>query len=311
MKKEEIIEWIMSYEEDTQDYELEKKKIKEALGNDLYDFLKNTGCVLAGGAITSLFTGKEVNDYDIYFTKPNALGRVVTQFLGESVEDYLFSYSQLVCFVTEKSILTKRAENGALVQFIHYKVHPDVDSIFKSFDFTINMGAFDFGTEKFVFHKDFFKHNSQRVLRFNDKTDYPFISLLRSNKYKDRGYKISISETLRIALTCAATRIDSWDSLIDQIGSMYGVDKKNMFDTTKEFSIQEACAQLEKVGLMVGNVKAKSYTIDGIVKEVENSLDENFMNWVNSGIWSRELYNFEHSYVKVPIAVQPPTTFGE
>ena len=46
-------------------YEVEKRKIKEMLGSEVYDVLKETKCVLAGGAITSLFTNKEINDFDI------------------------------------------------------------------------------------------------------------------------------------------------------------------------------------------------------------------------------------------------------
>ena len=43
-------------------YEVEKAKIKQAIGGDVYDMLKETKCILAGGAITSLFTNKEIND---------------------------------------------------------------------------------------------------------------------------------------------------------------------------------------------------------------------------------------------------------
>jgi hypothetical protein len=41
-------------------YEFEKAKIKQSIGVDVYDMLKDLKCVLAGGAITSIFTGKEV-----------------------------------------------------------------------------------------------------------------------------------------------------------------------------------------------------------------------------------------------------------
>ena len=39
-------------------YEIEKLKIKQMLGSEVYDMLKETKCVLAGGAITSLFTNQ-------------------------------------------------------------------------------------------------------------------------------------------------------------------------------------------------------------------------------------------------------------
>lgn len=310
MWKEEVVEFIKNYTDTNQaDFENERKKIKTSLG-DIYEMLKDTGCVLAGGALTSIFTNKPVNDWDIYLTKENALGRIVATIYGESADEYFSQYELMVNFVTEKSMLTKIKSTEELVQFIHYKTHDSIESIFQSFDYTINMVAYDFATETFVFHEDFFKHLSQRVLKFNDKTDYPFISLLRANKYRERGYAISMSEVLRIALTCADKEIDSWDALIDQIGSMYGVEKKDIFDTTKEFSIKEAVDQLSIVGLKIGKVTAKSYYMDSVIDLVKPALDTNFLNWYEvhgNKSWTVDRpYNWEKTY-EIPVAPAAPT----
>lgn len=45
-------------------FEIEKNLIKKTIGEDVYGLLKDTKCILAGGAITSIFSGTEVMDYD-------------------------------------------------------------------------------------------------------------------------------------------------------------------------------------------------------------------------------------------------------
>ena len=47
-------------------YDWQKRKLKRELGY-FYDIFLNYECYLAGGAITSIFTNKEINDYDIFF----------------------------------------------------------------------------------------------------------------------------------------------------------------------------------------------------------------------------------------------------
>ena len=44
-------------------YEFQKKKLKRLLGNK-YDTLKKAKCILAGGAVRSIFCNKEVNQRD-------------------------------------------------------------------------------------------------------------------------------------------------------------------------------------------------------------------------------------------------------
>ena len=48
-------------------YEFEKNKLKAYIGKKQYELFKSYRCILAGGAITSLFTNRPINDLDIYF----------------------------------------------------------------------------------------------------------------------------------------------------------------------------------------------------------------------------------------------------
>lgn len=192
------------------EYIFEKKKLQSYLGETLYNALKSYNVIIAGGTITSLFTNKEINDIDIYFRSKLDL----SNFLLEEMN------GKWVIAKTDKAFLFKY--NKIKVQAIYFKYFDNVDEIFNTFDFTVCMGAYDFTVEDFILHKDFLKHNSQRILKFNQNTAYPIVSALRVDKYKKKGYYISKAEFIRIMLTILQFNITDYKTLKEQMGGMYG-----------------------------------------------------------------------------------------
>lgn len=210
--------------------QFEENKLFNYLG-DLTDTLKRYNCYVAGGTITSLFTNRDINDIDIYFRDE------------QSAIDFLYEVwkeGQWVTALTKKAIMLKYGELD--IQLIFFKYFNSAEEIFDTFDFTINMGAYDFKLDQFVLHDDFLKHNSQRILRFNSKTAFPIVSLLRVQKYQDRGYSISKSEFIRMILSSMNMKIESYEELKDQMGGMYGVNYDKLFEELKdgEFSLEKA-----------------------------------------------------------------------
>ncbi len=212
------------------DCEFEKNKLKEYLGDKLYDILKKYNCIIAGGSICSIFTNRDINDIDVYFRSKDDISRLL---LNEMSGYY-------VLCATQKAILMKY--DSKEVQFIHFKYYEKAEDIFETFDFTICMGAYDFKTEEFILHKEFLKHNAQRILIYNVTTAFPIISALRINKYKDKGYKISKMEFIKIMMTINSLKIKSYKELKEQIGGMYGENFGRLFEneTDKEFNMLDA-----------------------------------------------------------------------
>lgn len=259
-------------------YEVEKKKIKDALG-DAYGILQENKMVLAGGAITSLFTNREIADFDLYFTNKQSIGNILAEVYGFSDIDDIGRYTLQLCHATDRSFLTQDKQQNKL-QFIHYSVHPTIDSIFQSFDFTACMGAYDFATEEFVFHPDFFKANAQRSLEFNKGTDFPIVSLLRVDKYKNKGYTISKAQMLRIAFTIVNKEYDSWEKVISEISGLYGVKPEDIFDTTRPFSIDAVIDSLVGVQLKESPKLIDTVTeLEKVVELMKGSLSPHFMAW--------------------------------
>jgi hypothetical protein len=191
------------------------------------------GAFAAGGAVTSVFTGKDINDVDVYFKSREAFEYQVAM----AYENGWW------CVSATKRAVTFSDQGGAPIQFMHFDFFPTAQAIFDAFDFTVVMGAYDFDTKEFVFHDDFLKHNSQRFLRFHPGTRYPLASATRVLKYQDRGYTIGKGDILKIALASRKVKIDTWEELKDQIGGAYG-EKVVLAGEGQEFSLDAAIAAL-------------------------------------------------------------------
>lgn len=208
------------------DYKAEARKITEKCS-------PIPGAFAAGGAVTSVFTGKPINDVDVYFKSREAFDAAVASAYDEG----------WWCLSSSKRAVTFGDRDGSPIQFMHFDFFPTAQAIFDAFDFTVVMGALDFDTDEFTFHDDFLKHNSQRFLRFHPGTRYPLASATRVLKYQERGYTIGKGDILKIALAGRKVKIESWEDLKDQIGGAYG-EKVVIGSEGKEFSLDAAIEAL-------------------------------------------------------------------
>lgn len=190
------------------------------------------GAYLAGGAVTSVFTNKEINDADVYFKTEHDFQEAVASAYDEG----------LWCADVSKRSVTF-SDNGSIRQYMHFDFFPTANDIFKAFDFTVCMGAYDYDAKELVLHPEFMKHNSQRFLRFNPGTNFPLASATRVLKYQGRGYTIGKGDILKIALACRGVRIESWADLKDQIGGAYGY-KVELAGEGQPFSLAAAIDSL-------------------------------------------------------------------
>lgn len=214
-------------------YKYEKQLLKERLGDALYGELKRCNCFLAGGAITSIFTRQEINDFDIYFRR------------AEDAFSFILDNGGWTIMETDKAFTIKHKKE--MLQAIFFKYFSAAEEIFESFDFTVCMGAYDFQSEEFVLHEDFLKDNASRRLVFNSKTNFPLISALRVEKYKGKGYSISKKEFVKILLGISNLKIDSYEKLKVHVGGMYGDDITHLLNISEEkpFNLEEITATMD------------------------------------------------------------------
>lgn len=194
------------------------------------------GAYIAGGALTSVFTGQPINDADIYFKSRADF---------ESAIESAYEDGYWCVDVSKRSVTF--SDNGRIIQYMHFGFFPTAQDIFNAFDFTVCMGAYDYDSESLELHPDFLKHNSQRFLRFNHGTNFPLASATRVLKYQGRGYTIGKGDILKIALACRGVEINSWEQLEDQIGGSYGY-KVKLAGSDKPFSLEAAIESLTVTG---------------------------------------------------------------
>lgn len=231
-------------------YERQKNKLFQVLGDTLVQALRKSNAIIAGGTITSIFSNAEINDFDIYFRSKEDMKVLIRNFyadedLPEDVFVDICPYTYVFVGMTQRSINFAFHEQS--IQLIHFDYYESPKEIFEDYDFTINMGAYDFKTDEFVFHDEFLSTVAERRLSFNKSTAYPIISLLRVQKYIDRSYTISKKEMFKIALAINSKQIDTWEKLKDQLSGFYGVEVGKFFDCTKEFDLDSAIDMLDQI----------------------------------------------------------------
>lgn len=274
---------IQSY--DKNEFKNEHKRLMSLIPSGLQEALRAHRAIVAGGAITSLFTNAEVNDLDIYFRSWSDL----ESFLAHMADDDLMRGNHTLNKDTngwtgEKRLLRhyckedgnadleyptldeEKAETvhglrnigmtgksvmyafggECILQVIAFDVFPEgANAIFNKFDWTINMGSFDFYEELWHMPVEFLKHNSQKMLILNTQTDHPVISLLRVGKYVSRGYKIAKKEMLKLGIAISQLNLESWDDCKKQLSGMYGTDVDKLFSDTEDFSISALFDKLD------------------------------------------------------------------
>lgn len=302
------------------------KELKKLIPQDHWDFLKAHKCMLVGGALTSILTKKEVNDFDIYFKDRDSfiLASMDVRNIKANLPDdefpeedeinfqYLDAYDfQYICH-TEKSVTFKPKYSEVLFQFIHQNFYKDVSEVFEDFDFTINMIGYDFELDEVTVHPEAMLHLSQRILVTNSGTKYPLISILRTNKYQERGYTISKKEMIKLLLAVNKLEINSYEDVGKHIGGLYGtLNVAEVFDTTKEFSLDEVIAQLSELDFdSLDSIKTDKRPVlfDEALQEIilgEHYSKVPYMKRVNStnGLL---VSNYDNSYVYTVGAVHFP-----
>lgn len=150
--------------------------------------------------------------------------------------------------MTDKSIMFSGADSNPVMQCICFDTFATTQGIFDKFDFTINMGAFNFAEEVWEFDKRFMKHIAQKVLVLNPNTDYPIISMLRADKYRARGYTISRRETMKLGVACSGLKIETWEDAKSHLSGMYGTNVEELFNEKKPFSFEILFDKLDSAG---------------------------------------------------------------
>lgn len=213
-----------------------------------YSFIKILGkheAILAGGALTSLFTKTRIADMDIFFpgqAKVDACLKELQEDSKRSDFDFIRNSGEQSKDITthesknstnvyydlettgydEANILLENVGIDGTASVKLQLVKPSVMSgnaqeVLTTFDFTACMAAYDFAADEFIFHPDFFSHLASKKLHYNEHCDRNHInSLMRSVKYKEKGYDLSVLQLLKMCLSIQ----DKYETFADALKAM-------------------------------------------------------------------------------------------
>lgn len=211
------------------------KDIKKNIPHKLYETLKEFNGIIAGGFIVSVLRKVEINDIDIYFKNvEDCLG-----FIEEFIDDV-----SIVC-LTDKAVTMNHS--GVTIQVIFDRFYHNATEIFKTFDFSCCMASFDVEQDELYLHENFLIDNTRMELNVNGKTSYPLMSLMRVNKYINKGYFISRKELLKLSLQVTKLDIKDWGDLGKHIGGMYGLNISKFFDKKEPFDLDVVIDKLSDI----------------------------------------------------------------
>src|SRR4030043_315196 len=200
------------------------RKIKEAELNTNIKFF------IAGGALTSVFSNKAINDLDIFFYRPEHFECMI-----KDVENKGWKPAFNTVNAMSYNIVPIGIDKPIRIQFIRtYFGLPS--EVIGMFDFTICMAAYDPQKKEITLGEDFLYHLSQKTLSFNIKTEYPISSLWRVRKYLKRDFTLPAIECIKIALAINDLQIETYKDLKKQLDGIDTLFLKEVTDAMIEKS---------------------------------------------------------------------------
>lgn len=149
--------------------------MKEILYSLSEIFGNNDSVFIAGGAIRALFTHEPVNDYDLFVTDLEKLGKV---------HDFYSKDRSYTSFFSEFAITY--TSNKRKVQIISI-LTGTIEKVLSEFDFTVCQFAYD-GELFYIYSPICLYDLGNKGLRIH-KISYPLASMKHIQKYITKGYK--------------------------------------------------------------------------------------------------------------------------
>lgn len=145
---------------------------------DLKDMLRMyKSLILAGGAIRDSLNGREIADYDFFFTDLTTKDRV---------REYLVDNGYSLVFACPLGHLYSYKKDDLKVQLITKMAYGTIENLLNSFDFTICQFAYNHEGVVYT-NKQAIKDNKTNTLTVHEVT-FPTSTINRISKYKAKGF---------------------------------------------------------------------------------------------------------------------------
>lgn len=204
----------------TKEKEVLLKELK-AIPN-LMDLLINNDVLLCGGALTSVFSSNEINDYDLYFKNKKSFDKVNVFFVNAGYTP-VFESSCAITYSLSGNYKSPFINSTLKIQLVKLDEYSNLSAkeIIDMFDFTVCQAAYSFKEDSFIINENFLSHLLEKKLVFNTKALYPIVSIFRIKKYEKRGYKIDVLELIKLIMCINQLNLTTYGDVARHIKGFY------------------------------------------------------------------------------------------
>jgi hypothetical protein len=262
----------------------EKEFLKMVIPDEAWDALVGHDAILAGGAITSIFSGRCINDFDIYSRSQSTHDSLVSKFSKCMSDKYKSEMSHsFICGKMEKEEAEHYGIEFDISDHPFQLVFPSVacgsvDSILNTFDFTCVQAAFSFKKETFYFHRNFLKDLAKRDLIYNLHRNHELSTTFRVEKYIKKGFFISNFERMKIVVAQNPSFVNTYADFVKELRKitrdpsmsvvhrylhtyLYGdcVEAKTAERLAGKFDIIDFCEKVEDFCILMGTGEQRQF----------------------------------------------------
>lgn len=186
---------------------------------------KEYNVVLAGGTITSIFLGTQINDLDCFVSNEksyNILCKAVIEHYGKT-KDFIYKETNYATTFYFPFVNNNFINNKYILQLIY---NPKIEfetgyDLINKFDFTICQAFWNFKTMNFGFGTNFLKHLIKRELVVNENCSSLWSILYRLKKYEKKGFEMSKEELTKLIGLFMINKIETKQDFIDAVSPLY------------------------------------------------------------------------------------------
>ncbi len=224
------------------DFRRERESIRWVVDDELYKFLSTIQACIAGGCITSIFTGQPIADIDIFFRKPEDYEKAkiylnqceMKKYRGtravcetDKAKTFAMTHNKKYCPQEVGYGLTYFRQNADEKEVVVQIVRDDVncgepEDIVNRFDITACQAAFDFKTDNFVMGSRFLQDNARRRIVINPETKNVMGTFYRIQKYIEKGYTVSPREYIKLAFMLSNKKYQTFKDFTDDLKICFG-----------------------------------------------------------------------------------------
>ena len=220
------------------------------------------GVYLAGGAVSSIFSGLKINDLDFYCESKE----VADRFSAALIDAYGY---KTACTTENAQTFYKHVGKRKYEVQVITRFTGSPEEILNTFDFTCVMGLWNFREGKFYAHEFFLRDVARRRLVYSNKSQYPICALYRTKKYVERGYDFPGSTLVAISLAIHSLQLNTYKDLKDQL---LGIDTSMFKEITENMDLDKKFEADEFVQDWFDVMECSSF--GGIFTELDTKSDE-------------------------------------